>query len=283
MEDDQINKARLDVILAKQYPQYSRSLIQKLIREGRVKVNGYCIKKPAILVPQDSDIKLDLTDLHKPKPKINVDVLYEDSNVVVANKPAGILTHSKGAYNPETSLADWLKDRPGYNFDEDNDRGGIVHRLDRATSGVVICAKNPSALAYLQKQFASRTTKKTYLAVIEGQLKNLEALIDIPIGRNPKNPKMFRPDPNGKSAQTHYKVIKIAGDHSLLELKPITGRTHQLRVHLNYLKHPIVGDSFYNGKPADRLMLHAKSLEIEIPNHGVKKFEAKIPESFINK
>lgn len=280
--DEEINKVRLDVLLAKQYPEYSRSLVQKLIKDGRVKVNGFCLKKPSIVVPDDSVIKLDLTDLNKPKAKIDIEIIYEDDIVVVANKPIGILSHSKGAFNPETSLADWLKDRPGYDFPADNDRGGIVHRLDRATSGVIICAKNTQTMAFLQKQFASRTTKKTYLAIIEGQLKNPEAIINVPIGRNPKNPKMFRPDPNGKTAQTQYKVLEINDDYSLLELKPVTGRTHQLRVHLNYLKHPIVGDDFYEGKKADRLMLHAHKLEIKIPGHDkAVVFEAKKPKDFL--
>lgn len=280
--DEEIKKVRLDILLSSKYPEYSRSLIQKLIKDGRVRINGFCLKKPSIIVSEDSVVKLDLDNLNKPKEKIDVDVIYEDDNVVVANKPIGILSHSKGAYNPETSLADWLKDRKGYDFPEDNDRGGIVHRLDRATSGVIICAKNPDTVAFLQKQFASRTTKKTYLAVIEGQLKNPEALIDIPIGRNPKDPKMFRPDTNGKSAQTHYKTLDFNDKYSLLELKPITGRTHQLRVHLNYLKHPIVGDDFYGGKKSSRLMLHAYSLEIKIPGkESAQIFTAKKPQDFL--
>ena len=279
MEEEK-TKHRLDIVLAKQYPEYSRSLIQKLIKEGRVKVNGFCLKKPSIDVFESAEIKLDLTNLHKEKSKIDVDVIYEDENLVVVNKPSGILTHSKGAYNPETALADWLKLRKNYDFAEDNDRGGIVHRLDRATSGVIICAKNSKTLGYLQKQFSSRETKKTYVAIIEGHLKNDEALIDIPIGRNPKDPKMFRPDPNGKSAQTFYKVLASNNKYSMLELKPVTGRTHQLRVHLKHLGHPIVGDDFYGGKKASRLMLHAQSLEINIPDNINKTFSAILPEEF---
>lgn len=278
--EEEVIKQRLDIVLAKRYPEYSRSLIQKLIKEGRVKVEGYCLKKPSIDVPQTAKIVLDLSNLNKQKSEIEVEVIYEDNDLVVANKPSGILTHSKGAYNPETALADWLKLRKNYNFPEDNDRGGIVHRLDRATSGVIICAKNTETLSYLQKQFSSRETKKTYLAIIEGHLKNPEALIDVPINRNPKDPKMFRPDANGKSAQTYYKVLKSNGKYSLVELKPVTGRTHQLRVHLKHLSHPIVGDDFYGGKKADRLMLHALSLQINIPGDINKTFTANAPEEF---
>ncbi len=275
-------KIRLDTFLAQKYPEYSRSLIQKLIKDGRVKVDGYCLKKPSIDLYQDKDyeIKLDLVNLNKPKETIDVEIIYEDNDVVVANKPIGTLTHSKGAYNPETSLADWLKLRPNYEFSDDNDRGGIVHRLDRATSGVVICAKNQKSYSFLQKQFAERTCQKSYAAIIEGSLKNPEAMIDLPIIRNPKKPQTFRVGANGKPSQTKYKTITQNHIYSLLELNPITGRTHQLRVHLRYLDHPIIGDTFYDGKKADRLYLHAHTLQVKLPSGVQKKFIAALPKEF---
>lgn len=273
---------RLDVLLADQYPEYSRSLLQKLIREGRVKVNGYCLKKASIDVPEGVEIVLDTTNLDKPKAAIDIEVLFEDKNVVVANKPIGILSHSKGAYNPETALADWLKLRDGYDFPEDNDRGGIVHRLDRPTSGVIICAKTPPAAAYLQKQFSDRKTKKTYLAVVSGVPKEPEAIIDMPIERNPKAPASFRVGPNGKLAKTQYKVLRYneAENRCLIELQPETGRTHQLRVHLKHLGLPIEGDELYGGKPAKRMMLHAFKLELDLPDGQHKVFTAPEPQEF---
>lgn len=159
-------------------------------------------------------------------------------------------------------------------------RAGIVHRLDRATSGVMICAKTPEALKWLQRQFAHRRTKKTYYAVVSGELKQPEAIIDMPVARNPKAPATFRVDANGKSALTAYKVIASNGRYSLVELKPETGRTHQLRVHLSHLGHPIVGDYMYGGEPNERLLLHAYSLELTLLDRRRLTFTAPIPKEF---
>jgi 23S rRNA pseudouridine1911/1915/1917 synthase len=162
-----------------------------------------------------------------------------------------------------------------------NNRAGIVHRLDRATSGVMICAKTPKALSWLQKQFAERKTKKTYAAVVTGHLNPPEAIIDMPIGRNPRAPATFRVDAQGKSAVTHYKTVSQGDKYSLVELKPTTGRTHQLRVHLGHLGHPIVGDQMYGGEPAERLFLHAEELEITIQKDSERKvFTAPMPPEF---
>ena len=162
----------------------------------------------------------------------------------------------------------------------EGDRSGIVHRLDRVTSGVMICAKTPEALESLQKQFALRKTEKTYLAIVSGNLSPDKALIDMPIERNPKKPQTFRVGPNGKLAKTRYEVVKTVPGYSLVRLQPETGRTHQLRVHLAQLGHPIVGDSLYGGQPADRVYLHALSLAITLPNGKRQTFEAPEPASF---
>ena len=162
----------------------------------------------------------------------------------------------------------------------DGERAGIVHRLDRATSGVMICAKTPEALSWLQKQFSERKVKKTYVAVVKGALSEPEAVIDMPIERNPRKPQTFRVGANGKPSVTAYKVLKTGNGYSLLELKPTTGRTHQLRVHLHKLGHPIVGDELYDGPEAERLFLHATSLEITLPDKQRKTFEAPAPLSF---
>ena len=193
------------------------------------------------------------------------EVIYEDGNVVVLNKPAGLLSMAKGEYCPENTLERY---------------GLLVHRLDRDTSGVVILAKNPETQMFLKKQFQDRKTHKIYNAVIEGRPKLDEARIDLPLARDLKRPTTFRVDPNGKASETFYKVLKTNGDYSLLELKPVTGRTHQLRVHMKYLGHPILGDRVYGGKKADRLYLHARSLEVTLPGGKRRVFEAEIPESF---
>jgi len=148
----------------------------------------------------------------------------------------------------------------------------------------MICAKTPEALSWLQKQFATRNVKKTYAAVISGQLSPEEAIIDMPIERNPKAPATFRVGPQGKHAKTAYKTVQTSQKYSLVELKPETGRTHQLRVHLNHLHHPIVGDSLYGGEAADRLYLHAEKLEITLlKDHERKVFEVPIPKQFKEK
>lgn len=280
---------RLDTYLMKQYPSLTRSQVQKYVKEGQVLVNQEPQTKNGYMVKEKSKITVKFDLSKKPTIKsIDLPVLYEDENCIVIDKPIGVLTHSKGVLNPEATVASWLAERPGFAFKEDEDsenqRKGIVHRLDRATSGVMICAKHPTALRYLQKQFQDRKAKKTYIARVEGQVEPEEAIIDLPIERNPKQPQRFRAGANGKSAQTWYKVAKTIKQNdtldSILELKPHTGRTHQLRVHLEYIKHPIIGDTFYEGKPAERLFLHAHQLEITLPTSNRLTFTAKIPDVF---
>ena len=279
---------RLDAFLARNHGDLSRATLQKLIKEGYVTLNGKVITKPSHLVdnPDEATVSIDLSPLEQPATNdLELDVLYEDEECVVVNKPVGVLSHSKGVFNPEDTLASWLARRAYFNFPEEKktERSGIVHRLDRATSGVIICSKNPQALGFLQKQFQERTVKKTYVAKVAGILETEEAIIDLPIGRNPKKPQTFRVDAKGKEAVTHYRVIQENNDNtSLVELKPMTGRTHQLRVHLAYLKAPIIGDAFYGTKKGDRLYLHASELEITIPGGVRKVFTAPVPKGFID-
>lgn len=278
MANLEISRAqRLDQRVVQLIPELSRAFGTKLIEQGRVKVNGTAQTKPGYKM-RDGDlveIDFDLKELQA-VPKITLPVLYEDDDCVVINKPVGLLTHSKGDFNPEATVETWLRSKTKVT----GERAGIVHRLDRATSGVMICAKTPEALKWMQKQFAQRRTKKTYYAVVAGELKEPEAIIDMPVERNPKAPATFRVGHGGKSALTHYKVISTDGIHSLVELKPETGRTHQLRVHLSHLGHPIVGDPMYHGEPAERMMLHAEELEITLPSRERKVFTAPVPPEF---
>jgi 23S rRNA-/tRNA-specific pseudouridylate synthase len=144
----------------------------------------------------------------------------------------------------------------------------------------MICAKNKKAYIWLQKQFSQRKVKKTYAALISGELNPAEAIIDMPIERNPKAPSTFRVGANGKSAITRYKTMRVSQNYSLLELSPKTGRTHQLRVHLKKLNHPIVGDTFYGGEKANRLFLHAHKLELQLTNKQQSPFVSRIPTEF---
>ena len=260
-------------------PDLSRGFASRLIDEGKVRVNDTVQTKAGYKLREGDEVTVDYDASQLEQiPDIDLPVLYEDDDCVVINKPVGVLSHSKGAFNPEATVATWLRSRlKGLG----GERGGIVHRLDRATSGVMICAKNPEALSWLQKQFSSRNVKKSYAAVVQGSMSPEEAIIDMPIGRNPRAPATFRVDAQGKYAKTAYKTIATGEKYSLLELRPETGRTHQLRVHLGHFHHPIVGDTFYGGEPADRLYLHAESLEITIPNgHERKVFTTPVPPEF---
>ncbi len=274
-------KKRLDVFLTNKLSDLTRSSITKLIESGSVLVNKNQEKPGYKLKPKDI-IEVDLSHFQIPDSTIQLPILYEDDDVMVINKPAGVLTHSKGALNPEATVASFIKDRINFPPDDDpNDRAGIVHRLDRATSGVIICAKNEPTQKWLQKQFAERKTKKTYVAIVDGAPEPKEAIIDMPIARNPRNPKTFYVSPNGKRAVTHYRATEeLPGNKTLVVLKPETGRTHQLRVHLHYLGHPIVGDILYKGSPNERMLLHAHKLEIQLPSKETKEFIAELPQAF---
>jgi 23S rRNA pseudouridine1911/1915/1917 synthase len=272
---------RVDVFVAKQYPQFARSALEILFDNSLVQINGETAKAGTKLHEGDA-VAVDETSLFSEPEPIDLLIIYEDQNVIVINKPVGILTHSKGSLNTEGTVASFLLPKIA-DKELTGNRAGIVHRLDRATSGVIIVAKNAEALKHLQKQFAQRKTKKTYIAVAEGWPEPAEAIIDAPIERNPKKPQTFRVGPTGKTAQTQYKTIdrfeKNGQQYALLELKPVTGRTHQLRVHLAFIGHPILGDRVY-GKAGDYMYLHAESLEITLPGGVREIFEAPLPTPF---
>lgn len=263
-EEEKPEKKRLDVMMAEIYKSYNRSTLQKFIKNGFVKVDGELVLKPSATFEDGVYIDLKVPE-ELQKTDLVPEVVYEDENVLVVNKPCGLLSEFKGEYCPEATLADY---------------GLIVHRLDRDTSGVIILAKNEETQSFLRRQFQDRKTHKTYYAIVSGRPKLDEARIDLPLLRNKKRPTTFLVDANGKPAETFYKVLKSDGAHSLMELRPTTGRTHQLRVHMKYLGHPIVGDVVYEGEPADRLYLHAGALEITLPGGVRKTFEVPMPESF---
>lgn len=272
------DKKRLDVELAERYPETSRSTWQKYVKEGYVQVNGTVQTVPkfeltehdaiAVAIPPSADYSAE-----------SLPILYIDDNVIVINKPAGVLSHAKGALNDEFTVADFFRRYTSYKLD--TNRPGIIHRLDRDTSGVMIGARNEKTAALLQKQFAERRTKKTYIAIVVGEPKLAEAKIDLPIGRNPAKPSTFRVDAKGKPAITSYTVLAARSGTSLVKLSPRTGRTHQLRVHMEYIHTPILGDRVY-GKAADRLYLHAFSLEVTIPEGERRTFIAPVPADFVS-
>jgi 23S rRNA pseudouridine1911/1915/1917 synthase len=277
-------------------PQLSRGAASRLIKDGKVLVNGAPADKAGYKLRRGDHIDVDFNnDDYARSPDIEVPILYEDGDCLVLNKPAGLLTHSKGAFNPEASVANFVRQQiagqtaapePAGKTEGRKDNGatspraGIVHRLDRATSGVIICAKTPAAMIWLQRQFSQRKTQKTYMALVRGQLSTKHARIDMPIERNPKQPQTYRVGAGGKPARTEYQVLQESKNFSLLELRPKTGRTHQLRVHCRQIGHPIAGDEWYGGPPAERLYLHATSLEITLPKRLRQTFSAEVPASF---
>ena len=258
-------KVRLDILMKEIYKSYNRSSLQKFIESGFVTVDGELVLKPNAKFVRGVKIDLKVPEIVK-NADLKPEIIYEDENVIVVNKPSGLLSEAKGEYCPERTLADY---------------GFVAHRLDRDTSGVMILAKTEEVQKFLKKQFQNRKVHKKYYAVVSGTLKLNEARIDLPLVRDLKRPTTFRVDANGKESETFYKVLQSDGAHSLVELRPTTGRTHQLRVHMKYLGHPIIGDTVYDGEKADRLYLHAGSLEITLPGGIRKVFEAPMPEEFL--
>lgn len=263
-KDDAKNTIRFDMALLEQYPRYSRATIQKFIKDGRAKANGEVILKANFLLEEDYEVELDEPET---KTAEKPPIIFEDENVIVFDKPAGMLSIKKGDYSEEPAIEDF---------------GEIVHRLDRDTSGVIIVAKNFETKGYLQKQFQERKTHKTYYAITCGIPNPPHALINVPLARNLKKPTTFMPDKNGREAITEYRVEDYNDSLAFVELKPKTGRTHQLRIHLAHIGTPILGDPVYNPKSpkAKRMYLHAAALEITIPGGQRMTFTANLPENF---
>lgn len=276
--EEKPEKRRLDIELASRYQNFSRSTVQKYIKAGYVLVDGKVVKTTKFEVTPFDEIALTPPEKQDTSHQ-ELPIIYIDDNVIVVNKPAGVLTHSKGALNDEFTVADFFRRYTTNGLE--TSRPGIIHRLDRDTSGIIIGARNDETATVLKKQFSERTVKKFYTAVVDGVPKLEKALIDLPISRNPSAPSTFRVDPKGKAAVTSYEVKLTNGVQSLIELKPKTGRTHQLRVHMNYIHTPIAGDRVYgNQASAKRLCLHAHQLEITIPTSDRKVFTAPVPKEF---
>ncbi|NLA42729.1 RluA family pseudouridine synthase [Candidatus Saccharibacteria bacterium] len=273
---DEPNETRLDLALVERFGKESRSTYQKLIKKGLVLVNDEIKHSPRFTV-KDSD-RIDINSYDAPKETVKYETLYEDENVLVINKPSGMLTHAKGPLVEEFTAADIIS--PSTSYKVDTNRPGIVHRLDRDTSGVLLMVKNSETAELIQRQFSDRKVKKEYLAIVSGKPDHAKALIDAPIERNPLTPSTFRVGPNGKEAQTAYSLQETNDKNSLILLKPRTGRTHQLRVHLQYINTPIVGDRVYGKEPSDRMYLHASKLELTLPGGVRKVFEAPCPPEF---
>jgi len=265
---------RLDKFLAQVEPEVSRVQFQQLIADGSVVVNGAIQHKPAYklepgsVVTYQVPVQKEANLLRQP---IEVEVLYLDENVVVVNKPTGMVVHP-GAGNQQDTLVNAILNRwPEIASVGEAERPGIVHRLDKDTSGVLILARNQTAYSWLVRQFKSRKTKKTYLALVDGEPPSPTGRIETAIGRDEKNRQRMAVvyGDKGRNAVTEYQTLENFKNHTLLEVQPLTGRTHQIRVHLAFIGCPVTGDKIYGRRKKtleiSRFFLHAYKLAIKLP------------------
>lgn len=275
-------KKRLDVFLSLKLGELTRAKVQKLIKKNLVNVSGrfekasYKIKegeKIEVIIPESKESEI------IPE-SIPIKILYEDEYVMVIDKPSGMVVHPGAGVERATLVNALLYHRPEISNVGSEKRPGIVHRLDKETSGVMVVAKNDFSYNFLQRAFKERKVEKEYIAIVRCNLKEKKGKIEIPIGRDRKDrKKISRRTSKPKEAYTEYKVIKEKGEIKLLAIRPKTGRTHQIRVHLKYIGCPILGDKKYGGPPYKRLALHSYSLSFIHPFTGKKvTFIAPLPE-----
>jgi 23S rRNA pseudouridine1911/1915/1917 synthase len=278
---------RLDRFLALALPAFSRVRLQTLIRDGFVRLNGKA-PRPRDLVRSGDAVELEEPAIEKVEAQpeqIALEILFEDDDLLVLNKPAGIVMHPGAGHQQHTLVNALLAHCKNLSGIGGKERPGIVHRLDKETSGCLVVAKNDATHRDLSKQFAARTMTKIYLALVAGTLRKTTGVIDKAIARHPVHrQRMSIARRQGRSAKTEYRVLRSGADISLLECTLHSGRTHQIRVHLHHLGHPVLGDKLYGGKRAGdfpRQMLHAWKLAFKHPSTGDElSFEAPVPPDF---
>ena len=275
---------RLDLYLSEAFPDRSRSFFQKLIRDGGVLVNGKNVK-PSFLLHEEDRIEVLFPEPVSPEilpEDLPLDIVYEDDDVILINKPKGMVVHPAPGHFSGTlvnALLFHCEDLSGINGVL---RPGIVHRIDRDTTGILIACKNDRAHRCISEQLSAHTISRRYHAIVTGNLRDDEGTIDLPIGRNPKDRKKMGIDPkNGKPAVTHYRVLERFGNYTSIECRLETGRTHQIRVHMAEIRHPLLGDAVYgSGKSpfaTEGQCLHAYLLGFIHPESG-KYMEFQVPD-----
>lgn len=279
---------RLDKYLVEQLQEFSRSRIQGLISDGFVDVNGHTAKKAGQSLESGSVVTVRIpppapTDLLAED--IPLDILFENDDLLVVNKPAGMVVHPAAGHASGTLVNAVLGYDPEIEGIGGEERPGVVHRLDKETSGLILLAKNERAHRWLQDQFRLRTVEKTYLALVEDKPPTPAGRVEAHIGRDPSHRKRMAivPESRGREAISEYRTLESFKEHTLLEFHPLTGRTHQIRLHCAFLGCPIVGDAVYGRKKSslelDRHFLHAFRLKIVLPGEKqTRSFEAPLPE-----
>ena len=281
---------RLDRLLAEHIPDLSRTRIQDCIRTGLVKVNGRPVTRPGLRLAGGERLVIDIPDVRpaslEPEP-IPLDVVFENSDVLIVNKAAGMVVHPAAGHVTGTLVQAALAHAPDIRGVGGEARPGVVHRLDKDTSGLILLAKHDRAHQHLQRLFKERQIEKTYLALVDGRPPTPSGRVEAPIGRDPRQRKRMAVVAAGKGreAGTQFRTLEAYADHALLDVRPETGRTHQIRVHLAFIGCPVVGDRVYGRrKPSlavSRQMLHAWKARLILPGEDeAREFEAPIPEDF---
>jgi 23S rRNA pseudouridine1911/1915/1917 synthase len=273
---------RLDKYVCRKLTQLSRTRVQKLIAGGHITVNDQAAK-PGLRLNLGDRLKVIIppTPPSRLAPEaMPLNIFYEDDDLLVVDKPAGLTVHPAPGHPGHTLANALLSHFPHLADISDSLRPGIVHRLDKDTSGVMVVAKNSSAQANLAEQFKTHSVAKTYMVLVKGKLTPENGVIEAAIGRDPRNRKRMAVVAGGREARTEYKVIKYIGDYTLLEVMPETGRTHQIRVHLAAIGFPVVGDKIYGVKSPylDRQFMHACRLGFSLLSTGEHvEFKSELP------
>lgn len=288
LECTQEKAGRLDKYLAVCLPEYSRARLQQLIQDGMVKVNGKAVLKPSFAVAAGDRVEVEVPPpqpSHLAGENIPLEILFENDDFLVINKPAGIVVHPSAGHEQGTLVNAVLAHVPELEGIGGERRPGVVHRLDKDTSGVLLMAKNDRTHRWLQEQFRRRQVRKVYLALVDGRPPTPEGRIEVAIARDAASRKKMAAvrDGEGREAVTEYYTLESFPEHTLLEVHPHTGRTHQIRVHLAFLGCPVAGDEVYGRKrsslPMGRHFLHASRLTIQLPGEtGPRTFVSPLPE-----
>ncbi len=281
-------KLRLDKVLAQNCPNsYTRSYLQKLVEDGRVSVNGVQVKRSSFLVSNGVLVKVDIPEIKKldlEPENIPINIIYEDDDVIVVNKQQGISVHPSDTEPSHTLVNALLFHAKNLSSINGVERPGIVHRIDKNTSGLLVVAKTDVAHLSLSRQIAEKTAQRYYLALVDGNIKENSGSINFPLGRDKDNRLRYSLDWTGKDALTDWFVRERFGNYTLIEARLHTGRTHQIRAHMRLINHPIVGDTLYGGSNKFMLngqLLHAYSLTFVHPTKNVEMtFTAPLPEYF---